>query len=108
MHLGVQELWKSLRGTKTVRNSPRNGTELAKTMSVDDRHVNTPQGSSIVEIALGPQNGEYLSMKRAGIGQNCSFGFNNHGNRFGTPKRGVIVHETGQNRPKLRVLMTDT
>ena len=45
-------------GPKTVSDSPRNGLELAKTVSVDDGHVNAPQGSSIVEIALGPQNGE--------------------------------------------------
>ena len=41
-----------------MSDSPRNGLELAKTVSVDDGHVNAPQGSSIVEIALGPQNGE--------------------------------------------------
>ena len=31
-----------------------NGSESAKTVSVDDGHVNAPQGSSIVEIALAP------------------------------------------------------
>ena len=39
-----------------MSNSPRNGTELAKTMSVDDRHVNTSRGSLIMEITPGPQN----------------------------------------------------
>ena len=33
-------------------------SELAKTVSVDDGHINAPRGSSIVEIALGPQNAE--------------------------------------------------
>ena len=41
-----------------MSNSPRNGSELAKAVSVDDGHVNAPQGSSIMEIALEPQNGE--------------------------------------------------
>ena len=38
-----------------MSNSPRNGTELAKTMSVDDGRVNALLESSIVEIALGPK-----------------------------------------------------
>ena len=38
-----------------MSNSPRNESELAKTMSVDDGHVNALLGSSIVEIALGPK-----------------------------------------------------
>ena len=38
-----------------MSNSPRNGSELAKTMSVDDGHVNALLGSSIMEIALGPK-----------------------------------------------------
>ena len=38
-----------------MSNSPRNGPELAKTVSVDDGHVNAPRGSSIVEIALEPK-----------------------------------------------------
>ena len=38
-----------------MSKSPRNGSELAKTMSVDDGHVNALLGSSIVEIALGPK-----------------------------------------------------
>ena len=37
-----------------MSNSPRNGSELAKTSSVDDGHVNAPRGSSIVEITAGP------------------------------------------------------
>ena len=37
-----------------MSNSPRNGLELAKTMSVDDGHVNALLGSLIVQIALGP------------------------------------------------------
>ena len=37
-------------------NSPQNGPELAKIVSVDDRHVNAPQSSSIVEITPGPPN----------------------------------------------------
>ena len=38
-----------------MSNSPRNGSELAKTMSVDDGHVNALLGSLVVEIALGPK-----------------------------------------------------
>ena len=37
-----------------MSSSPRNGSKLVKTMSFDDEHVNAPRGSSIVEIALGP------------------------------------------------------
>ena len=40
-----------------MSNSSRNGSELAKTMRVDDGHVNAPQESSIMVIAPGPQNG---------------------------------------------------
>ena len=47
-------------GPKTVASSPRNGPELAKIVSVDDRHVNAPWGSSIVEINSGSQN--YVEM----------------------------------------------
>ena len=38
-----------------MSNSQRNGSELAKTMSVDDGHVNALLGSLVVEIALGPK-----------------------------------------------------
>ena len=38
-----------------MSNCPRNGSELAKTSSVDDGHVNAPRGSSIVEIPPGPE-----------------------------------------------------
>ena len=38
-----------------MSNSPGNGSELAKTMSVDDGHVNALLGSLIMEIALGPR-----------------------------------------------------
>ena len=38
-----------------MSNSPRNGSELAKTVSVDDGHVNALLGSSIMEMALGPK-----------------------------------------------------
>ena len=38
-----------------MSNSPRNGSELAKTMSVDDGHVNALMGLLVVEIALGPK-----------------------------------------------------
>ena len=38
-----------------MSNSPRNGSELAKTVSVDDGHVNALLGSSIMEISLGPK-----------------------------------------------------
>ena len=41
-----------------VNNSPQIASELAKTVSVDDRHANTLQGLSIVEISLGRRNGE--------------------------------------------------
>ena len=37
-----------------VSNSPQIASELAKIVSVDDRHVNAPQSSSIVEITPGP------------------------------------------------------
>src|SRR3954465_9974758 len=54
-HPGVRQWWKSLRDPKTLSNSPQNGPESAKTASVDDRHVNAPRGSSIVEFTPGPQ-----------------------------------------------------
>ena len=38
-----------------MSNSPRNGSELAKTMSVDDGHVNALLGLLIMELALGPR-----------------------------------------------------
>ena len=38
-----------------MSNSPQNGSELAKTMIVDDGHVNALLGSSIMEMALGPK-----------------------------------------------------
>ena len=38
-----------------MSDSPRNGSELAKTVSVDDGHVNALLGSSIMEMALGPK-----------------------------------------------------
>ena len=57
-HLGVQQPWKSLWDPNTVSNSPRNGPESAKTVSVDDQHVNAPRGPSIVEITPGPETGE--------------------------------------------------
>ena len=38
-----------------MNNSPQNGSELAKTVSVDDGHVNALLGSSIMEMALGPK-----------------------------------------------------
>ena len=40
---------------RIVSNSPRNGPELAKIVSVDDRHISTPWGSTTMEIALGPK-----------------------------------------------------
>ena len=58
MHPSVRKSWKSLRDPKTVCNSPRNGQELAKIVSVDDGHVNAPQESSIMEIALSSKNDE--------------------------------------------------
>ena len=33
-------------GLQTVSNSPRNGPESAKTVSVDDRYVSAPMGST--------------------------------------------------------------
>ena len=41
---------------KMVSNSPRDGPELAKIVSVDDQHLNAPWGSTTMEIASGPQN----------------------------------------------------
>ena len=38
-----------------MSNSLGNKTELAKTMSVDDGHVNALLGSLIMEMALGPR-----------------------------------------------------
>ena len=58
MHPRDRQSWKSLLDPKMVSDSPRNGSELAKNVSVDDRHVNAPWGSLIVEITPGPQNGE--------------------------------------------------
>ena len=55
MRLGVQQLWKSLQAQKTVTKSPQNALELAKTVSVHNRHVSPPGGSLIVEIILGPK-----------------------------------------------------
>src|SRR3954466_12550439 len=55
MHPWVRQSWKSLRDPKTMSNSPRNGLKSAKTAGVDDRHVNAPRGSSIVEIPPGPK-----------------------------------------------------
>ena len=43
-----------------MSNSPRNGSQSTKTASVDDRHVDTPWGSSIVEITSRPQNRELV------------------------------------------------
>ena len=56
MHPGVRQLWKSLQDPKTLSNSSRNEAESAKIASVDDRHIDAPQGSLIVEITAGPQN----------------------------------------------------
>ena len=38
-----------------VNNSPRIASELAKTVSVADGHVNALLGLSIMEIPLGPK-----------------------------------------------------
>ena len=38
-----------------MTNSPQNALELAKTVSVHNRHVSAPGGSLIVEIILGPK-----------------------------------------------------
>ena len=57
-HPRVRQSWKSLEDPKTVSNSPRDGPKSAKTASVDDRHVSAPLGSTTMEFALGPQNGE--------------------------------------------------
>ena len=55
-----------------MSNSPRNGPESAKSVSVDYRHVNAPRGSLIMEITLGPQNSELLSKKWDRIGKTVS------------------------------------
>src|SRR3954468_7378735 len=55
MHPGVRQSWKYVQDPKTVSNSPRNGLEPAKTAGVDDRHINAPRGSSIVEISPRPK-----------------------------------------------------
>ena len=49
------KLRKSIGYPKTVSNSPQNGQESAKTVSVDERHVNAPRGSLIVEITRDPK-----------------------------------------------------
>ena len=36
-----------------MSNSPENGPESAKTVTVDDRHVSAPWGSITMKIALG-------------------------------------------------------
>ena len=41
-----------------LSNSPRIASELAKTVSVEDRHANAPRELSIMEIALERENGE--------------------------------------------------
>ena len=38
-----------------MSNSPRNMSELAKTVSANDQHVNAPRGSLIMEITPGPK-----------------------------------------------------
>ena len=38
-----------------MTNSPQNALELAKTVSVHNRHLSAPGGSLIVEIILGPK-----------------------------------------------------
>ena len=38
-----------------MSNSPRNGPESAKSVSVDDLHVSAPWGSTTMEICLGPK-----------------------------------------------------
>ena len=43
---------------KTLSNSARNGLESDEYVSVDDRKVSAPWSSTIMKIALGPQNGE--------------------------------------------------
>src|SRR6187401_2415849 len=55
MHPGDRQSWKSLWDPRTVSNSARNGPESTKTTSVDDQHVNAPQGSLIVEITSDPK-----------------------------------------------------
>ena len=41
-----------------VINSPCNGPESPKTVSVDDQDVNAQWGSPMMEIARGTQNGD--------------------------------------------------
>src|SRR6187401_2910849 len=55
MHPGDRQSWKSLWDPRTVSNSARNEPESTKTTSVDDQHVNAPQGSLIVEITSDPK-----------------------------------------------------
>ena len=38
-----------------MSNSPRNGPDSAKSVSVDDVHVSAPWGSTTMEIRLGPK-----------------------------------------------------
>src|SRR4051812_40968593 len=57
-HPGGHQTGKSIRDPKKGRNNARNWPKSAKTAGVDDRHVNAPRGSSIVEITPGPQNRE--------------------------------------------------
>ena len=58
-HPGVHQSWKSLWVPKTLNNSAQNGLESAKYVSVDNRHVSAPWGSSIVEISPGPETTSY-------------------------------------------------
>ena len=55
---GVHQSWKSLWVPKTLCNCARNGHDSAEYVSVDDQHISAPWGSTTMEIALGPQNGE--------------------------------------------------
>ena len=94
---------------KTVSNSPRNGSELAKTVSVDDVHVNAPRGSSIVEIPLypktvsnsprnGPDSTKTVSVDDRHVNAPRGSSIVEMTPR---PQNRVIVQETGQYRPKL-------
>ena len=38
-----------------MSNNPRNGPELAKTASLDDRHVSAPWGSTTMKPVWGPE-----------------------------------------------------
>ena len=72
-----------------LSNSARNGLESSEYVSVDDRHVNAPRGSSIVEITLGLQNSEYSTRDGPELAKRASV-YDRHVNAL----EGLVTMET--------------